>query len=84
VRVKDSSARALSHRLETRRGQGLAIIAVAASMLGAIYRMFSKEVPYQELGADPFDKRSKDRINRGCVRRLEQLGRKVDLEQQAA
>jgi len=36
VRVKDSYARARFHRLETRHGQGLAIIAVAASMLGAI------------------------------------------------
>jgi len=84
VRVKGSYARALFHRLKTRRGPGTAIIAVAASMLGAIYHMLSKEVPYKELGADHFDQKSKDRIIRGCVRRLEQLGCKVDLEQQAA
>jgi len=84
VRVKGSYARAVFHRLEARRGQGLAIIAVAASMLGAIYHILSKEVPYKELGADHFDKKSKDRIIRGCIRRLEQLGCKVDPDQQAA
>ncbi len=84
VRVKASYARALFHRLESRRGPGKAIIVVAASLLGAIYHMLSKEVLYNELGADHFDTKSKDRIIRGCVRRLEQLGCKVDLEQQAA
>jgi hypothetical protein len=46
--------------------------------------MLTKEVPYKNLGADHFDKTSKERIIRGCVRRLEQLGCKVELEQQAA
>ena len=51
VRVKDSYARALFHRLESRRGPGKAIIAVAASMLGAIYHILSKEVPSNSSGA---------------------------------
>jgi transposase len=84
VRVKGSYARALYHRLKTRRGPGKAIIAVASSMLGSIYHMLIKEVPYKDLGADHFDKKSKERIIRGYVRRLEQLGCKVELEQQAA
>lgn len=84
VRVKGSYTRAQFHRLKTRRGPGKAIIAVASSMLGAIYHMLTKEVPYKDLGADHFDKKSKERIIRGCVRRLEQLGCKVELEQQAA
>ena len=84
VRVKGSYARALFHRLKTRRGPGKAIIAVASSMLGSIYHMLKKEVPYKDLGADHFDTKSKERIIRGCVRRLEQLGCKVELEQQAA
>ena len=52
---------------------------MASSILGSVYYMLTQEVPYKELGADHFDKKSKDRIIRGCVRRLEQLGCKVDL-----
>lgn len=77
-------ARALYHRLKSRRGPGKAIIAVASSMLGSIYHMLTNKVPYRDLGADHFDKKSKERIIKGCVRRLEQLGCKVELEQQAA
>ena len=84
IRIKDSYLRAKDHRLKTRRGPGKAIIAVASSMLGSFYQMLTKDVPSKELGADHFDNKSKERIIRGCVRRLEHLGCKVELQQQAA
>lgn len=83
VRVKESYSRAQFHRLKSRRGPGKAIIAVAASMLGAIYHMLRKEVPYKDLGADHFEKKSKDRIIQGCLRRLKHLGCEVELKQAA-
>lgn len=83
VRVKQSYARAQFHRLKSRRGPGKAIIAVAASMLTAIYHMLRKEVPYRDLGADHFEKRGKERIIQGCLRRLKHLGCEVELKQAA-
>jgi transposase len=83
VRVKETYSRAQFYRLKSRRGPGKAIIAVAASMLGAIYHMLRKEVPYKDLGADHFKKKGKERIIQGCLRRLKHLGCEVELKQAA-
>jgi transposase len=83
VRVKRSYERALFYRLKARRGPGRAIIAVAASMLGAIYYMLRDKVPYRDLGADHHERRDRVRITRGLVRRLQHLGYQVDLHEAA-
>jgi len=83
VRVKGSYSRGQFYRLKSRRGPGKAIIAVAASMLGAIYHMLRKGVPYKDLGADHFEKKGKERIIQGCLRRLKHLGCEVELKQAA-
>ena len=83
VRVKGSYSRAKFYRLKARRGPGKAIIAVTASMLGAIYHMLSKHVPYKDLGAEHFEQKSKEKIIQGCVRRLKHLGCEVELKQAA-
>jgi transposase len=82
-RVMNSYPRAQYFRLRGRRGPGKAIVAVASSMLGAIYNMLKKEVPYKDLGADHFEKRGKEQIIRGCLRRLKHLGCEVELKQVA-
>jgi transposase len=64
IRVKRSYERVLFYRLKARRGPGRAIIAVAASMLGAIYPMLRHGVPYRDLGADHFEKRDRQQITR--------------------
>jgi transposase len=83
IRVKRSYERALFYRLKARRGPGRAIIAVAASMLGAIYHMLRHGVPYRDLGADHFEKRDRQQITRSLVRRLQHLGYQVDLREAA-
>ena len=81
MRVKGSYSRAKFYRLKARRGPGKAIIAVTASMLGAIYHMLSKQVPYKDLGAEHFEQKSKEKFIQGCVRRLKHLGCEVELKQ---
>jgi transposase len=65
---------ALYHRLARRRGKSRARLAVAHSLLVAIYYMLRDHVPYHELGADYFDQLHTQRLQRHYVRRLEELG----------
>ena len=79
VRTKGSYFRAQFHRLKARRGAKKAIGAVAASLLRTIYHMLKDGTLYQDLGADPFDRREKTSSTRRLVRRLENLGFAVQL-----
>lgn len=83
VRKKDSYYRALFHRLKARRGAKKAIVAVAASMLTAIFHMLNKRQPYNELGAEHFDTIDREATKRRLVRRLEKLGYAVEVAQAA-
>lgn len=84
VRVKRAYERSHFYRLKARRGPGRAIIAVAASMLGAIWHMLTRGQPYADLGNDHFDKRDREKTARGLVRRLAHLGYQVELPPVAA
>jgi transposase len=84
VRVKDSYLAALYHRLAARRGKKRAIIAVAHSMLASFYHMLSKQQPYQELGSDYFDQRSKGVKVDWLLKQLSKLGYCAKLEPAAA
>ena len=79
VKKKDSYARAQFHRIKARRGSKKAIIAVAASMLTAAYHMLQRDTDYQDLGADFFQRRNRDRGAYQLVRRLQSLGYDVQL-----
>jgi transposase len=79
VRVKSAYERAHFFRLKGRRGPGRAIIAVAASMLGAIWHMLHDRAPYRDLGPQHFEGRDRERLARGLVRRLNTLGYAVTL-----
>jgi transposase len=67
-----------------RRGRNKAAIAVAHSLLTAIYHVLRTGQPYIELGVDYFDRLDAGRIERHHVRRLEQLGYAVTLKPSAA
>jgi transposase len=71
-------------RLRGRRGPGRATGAVRHSILIAAYHILEQQVPYQELGADYFDRRSSEQRQKRLVRQLEQLGHRVTLEPRAA
>lgn len=80
TRAKGTYLRAQFLRLRSRRGPGKAIIAVAASMLTAIYAMLRNQVPYQDLGPDHFDRCDKARTINRLVRKLKELGCEVELK----
>lgn len=79
VKKKDSYLRAQFLRLRARRGAKKAILAVAASILTAAYHMLKRDVDYQELGADFFQRRDRDKAAHQLVRRLQSLGYDVQL-----
>jgi transposase len=84
VRVKESYLQAQFHRLRARRGAKKAILAVASSMLTAVYHMLKNGVQYQDLGASHFTRRDREKIILRLVRRINDLGCQVQLVPQAA
>jgi transposase len=84
VRTKDSYLQAQFHRLRARRGAKKAILAVAASMLTAAYHMLKNGVEYEDLGADHFTRRDREKMIQRLVRRINDLGCQVQLTPQSA
>ena len=80
VRTNRSYLQAQFLRLKSRRGPKKAIIAVAASMLTAVYHMLTRAVPYHDLGADHFERRDHAKLAQRLVRRLRDLGFTVALQ----
>lgn len=66
-------------RLVGRRGKKRALVAVAHSLLVVTYHVLRTGRPYQDLGADYFEKLDATRIVTSHVRRLERLGYAVTL-----
>jgi transposase len=84
VRTKGTYLGSLYHRLAARRGKKRAIVAVAHSMLVSFYHMLSNRQPYQDLGADYFDQRSKGVRVDWLLTQLGKLGYMAQLEPVAA
>jgi transposase len=84
IKVKDSYFHAQFHRIKARRGPKKAILAVAASMLTVAYHMLKTGKEYQELGADHFTGRDREKLAKRHIRRLNDLGYKVEVLPQAA
>jgi transposase len=84
VKKKNSYLQAQFYRIKARRGPNKAIMAVAASILTAIYHMLKDGTMYQDLGRDHFDRRSTDQQKRSLVKRLADLGYAVDIKPLAA
>jgi transposase len=83
TRVKNSYLNALFHRIKARRGPKKAIVAVAASILTAIYHMLKDGTMYHDLGPNHIDPRAKERQKSRLVKRLADLGYAVELVPQA-
>lgn len=79
VRTKGSYLRAQFHRLKSRRGPKKALIAVAASMLTAVYHMLKDHVPYHDLGGDFFDRLDKGVMAKRLIKKLNTLGFQVEV-----
>ena len=83
-RKKSSYLAAQFQRIARRRGQKRAAIAVAHSMLTAIYFILRDGVEYRDLGPDHFHHLTPEKRARDLVRQLEKLGHRVTLEKVAA
>ena len=79
-RQNNSYYRAQFYRLSGRRGPQKAICAVAASILTAIYHIILRGTPYQDLGADYFDRRSTEAKANRLVDQLTRLGYTVQIQ----
>ena len=84
ARTKDSYFNAQFHRIRARRGPKKAIVAVAASILTAIYHMLKDGTMYQDLGPNHFSARDKQRQKNHLIKRLADLGYVVELVPQAS
>jgi transposase len=80
ARSKDTYLSAQYQRLVRRRGKKKAVVAVAHSILVIAYHVLRNQSPYRELGADYFDKLNVIHLKRYHLRRLENLGFKVNIE----
>jgi transposase len=74
VKVRGSYLQALFRRLSPRRGAKKAIVAVAASMLTAIWHMLRNGTEWRELGAAHFDRADAKKTATRLIRRLQQIG----------
>jgi len=84
VKKKNSYLQAQFYRIKVRRGPKKAIMAVAASILTAIYHMLKDGTMYQDLGCNHFDRRSTDQQKNRLVKRLTDLGCAVEIKPLAA
>ena len=79
VKTKGTYLQAQFQRLRARCGAKKAIIAVAASMLTAVYYILRDGVPYKDLGPEHFTRRNKEHAAKRLKKRLEDLGFTVEV-----
>jgi transposase len=79
VRVKGGYLQAQFHRLRARRGAKKAILAVAASMLTAVWHMLHNQTDWHDLGAAHFDRANRKKTVNRLLKRLRQLGFNAEL-----
>jgi transposase len=84
ARTKGTYAQGQFRRLAARRGKKRAIVAVAHSLLIAVYHVLRHDVVYHDLGVDHFTRLTPHGQARSLVKRLERLGYQVTLQPVAA
>ena len=83
ARKKQSYFQAQFLRLKTRRGPKKAIVAVAASMLTAVYHMLRDGTEFHDLGDQYFARHDKARLTTRLLKRLRDLGVEVEVKSAA-
>ncbi|MFF2431072.1 IS110 family RNA-guided transposase [Streptomyces mirabilis] len=84
ARSKNTYLAAQFRRLVGHRGKKRALVALEHSILVAVWHILTRDMPYQDLGADHFINRiRKSRQTRRLVGQLTQLGYDVSLEPRA-
>jgi transposase len=80
TRKKNSYSAAQYRKLAGHRGKKRALVAVANSLLQAVWHMLTHQLSYRDLGADYYERTNRKDLERSLIRRLERLGHKVILE----
>lgn len=83
VRCKDSYHRQLFNRLKARQGPKKAIVAVAASLLTAIYYLLLRSTAYEDPKPTALDPKNRQRAVNRLLRRLGDLGVEVEVKKAA-
>ena len=84
VRTRDSYFQAQFLRLKVRRGAKKAVVAVAASMLTAVYYVIRDNAAYRDLGRNYFQTRDRSKTARRFVAQLQRLGYTVQITEEVA
>lgn len=79
IKNKDSFFHAQYQRLVVRRGANRATVAVAHSMLIAIYHILKDEVPFKDLSSDYYTKFNTEAKARYYIKKLQDLGVSVSV-----
>lgn len=79
VKVKNSYFYALFARISAHRGKKRAYVAVAHSMLIAIYHVLHDGVSFKDLGADYYNQFNRERKANGMLKKLKALGYEVTI-----
>ena len=74
IKNKNSYFYAQFQRISSHRGKKRAYVAVAHSMLIAIYHMLNEGVVFKDLGADYYNQFNKERKIRSYLKKLQKLG----------
>lgn len=74
VKVKDSYFHAQFQRVSAHRGKKRAYVAVAHSLLIAIYHVLKDGVEFKDLGAEYYNQFNKERKIKGYLKKLKALG----------
>ena len=77
ARSKDSYFAAQFKRISAHRGKKRAYVAVAHSMLVAIYHILAEGVAFEDLGADYYSRFNRERKARSYIKKLASLGYQV-------
>jgi transposase len=84
ARTRDTYLNAQYHRVRARRGANRASLAVAHSLLVAVWHMLQTGQTYDDPGGDYYTRRDPARATRRLVAQLERLGHTVTLQEGAA
>ena len=79
VKVKTSYFSALFSRISAHRGKKRAYVAVAHSMLIAIFHIINDKVDFKDLGADYYNQFNRERKANGMLKKLKALGYDVTI-----
>jgi transposase len=83
-RATRTALQARYQRVKRHRGHKKAVVATGHQLLVIAHHILAKGMTYQELGGDYLDTRHRERAIRRHVKRLEQLGYRVTLQESAA